>query len=40
MKNTESILKMLDSSIESFYWWGYIIADGSIDKNYNITINI
>lgn len=38
MKNTESILKMLDSSIESFYWWGYIIADGSIDKNYNITL--
>jgi hypothetical protein len=38
MKNTEIITKMLDSSTESFYWWGYIIADGSIDKNYNITL--
>lgn len=38
MKNTEIILKMLNGSIESFYWWGYIIADGSIDKNYNIAL--
>ncbi len=35
-----NLINLLDGSLESFYWMGFIFADGSIDKNGELAVEI
>jgi hypothetical protein len=39
-KNNNKFKKLLDNNVESFYWLGFLIADGHFNKNKFITINL